>query len=171
MMTLIVGGAASGKSQLAEALAVRDTGSPRVYLATMEPFDQECLRRIEKHRRMRADKGFETVECYRNLAEVQVSPNSTVLLECMGNLAANELYGGSGCQAEERILSGIRTLRAQCGHLIVVSNEVCSGGSRYEGDTIPYLKLLGRLNCRMAAMADHVSEAVCGVHLWHKGGL
>ena len=54
MMTLVVGGADSGKSEYAERLVVRAGEAPRVYIATMQPFDQESLRRIEKHRRMRA---------------------------------------------------------------------------------------------------------------------
>lgn len=53
MMTLVVGGSASGKSAWAEELAVRSPGRPRIYIATMEPFDEECLRRIDRHRQIR----------------------------------------------------------------------------------------------------------------------
>ena len=54
MMTLVVGGAASGKSEYAEGLVLASACQKRIYIATMEPFDEECLRRIEKHRVMRA---------------------------------------------------------------------------------------------------------------------
>ena len=137
----------------------------------MEPFDDECLRRIEKHRRMRAEKRFKTLECYTDLASVTVQPDSGVLLECMSNLCANELYSprGSGNGAEAAILRGVERLRGRCGDLVVVSNEVFSGGSRYEGDTLRYLKLLGRVNRRLAAMADNVCEVVCGVPVYYKG--
>ena len=54
MMTLVVGGSASGKSAYAEGLILAAKSWPRTYIATMEPFDDECLRRIEKHRRLRA---------------------------------------------------------------------------------------------------------------------
>ena len=171
MLTLVVGGAASGKSELAEAFAVRSPQKEKIYVATMEPYGEESLRRIEKHRRMRAGKGFCTLECYRDLKSLQVPAGSTVLLECLGNLCANELYGGSGDRAGEEILAGVRSLTEQCGHLVIVSNEVCSGGTAYAGDTLRYLQLLGRLNCELAALADHVCEAVCGVPVWHKGGL
>ena len=171
MMTLVVGGAASGKSEYAEDLILAAKGWPRTYIATMEPFDEECLRRIEKHRVMRAEKRFETLECYTDLASVTVPPDSVVLLECMSNLCANEMYSprGSGDRAAETIREGVERLKSQCGDLVVVSNEVFSGGSRYEGDTLRYLKLLGRVNRRLAAMADNVCEVVCGVPEYYKG--
>ena len=56
MFTLVVGGAASGKSEYAESLVLQDL--PRYYIATMQPFDGECRARIAKHRRMRAEKQF-----------------------------------------------------------------------------------------------------------------
>ena len=62
MLTLVLGGAASGKSEYAESLVLRTTG-PRYYLATMQVWDAECAARVEKHRKMRAAKQFETVEC------------------------------------------------------------------------------------------------------------
>ena len=171
MMTLVVGGSASGKSAYAESLILAAKSWPRTYIATMEPFDEECLRRIEKHRVMRAEKRFETLECYTDLASVTVPPDSVVLLECMSNLCANEMYSphGSGDRAVDAILRGVEHLKEQCGDLVVVSNEVCSGGSRYEGDTLRYLKLLGRVNRRLAAMADNVCEVVCGVPVYYKG--
>ena len=62
MLTLVLGGAASGKSACAESLVLK-TGLPRYYLATMQVWDAECAARVEKHRKMRAQKQFETLEC------------------------------------------------------------------------------------------------------------
>ena len=62
MLTLVLGGAASGKSAYAESLVLK-TGLPRYYLATMQVWDAECAARVEKHRKMRAQKQFETLEC------------------------------------------------------------------------------------------------------------
>lgn len=172
MMTLVIGGAASGKSEFAEALAAKTSfDAPRIYVATMEPFDKECLERIKRHRAMRAGKSFETLECYTGLEEVDVPAGSTVLLECVSNLCANELYSPDGRkeQTAEVILKGVEHLRHRCGDLIVVSNEVFSGGTRYEGDTLHYLWVLAEINRGLAAMADNVCEVVSGVPVYHKG--
>ena len=172
MLTLVIGGTASGKSAYAEELVMRSARKPRVYIATMEPFDSECLERIRRHRDMRAKKAFETVECYTDLCSVKVTAGCAALLECMGNLCANELYSpaGSGDGAESAILRGVDRLLPQCGELVIVSNEVFSGGSGYQGDTIRYLRLLARVNRALAARADRVCEVVCGVPVYHKGG-
>lgn len=171
MMTLVVGGAASGKSEYAEGLVLASACQKRIYIATMEPFDEECLRRIEKHRAMRAEKRFETLECYTDLASVTVPPDSVLLLECMSNLCANEMYSprGSGDRAAETIREGVERLKSQCGDLVVVSNEVFSGGSCYEEGTMAYLRQLAQINCMMAAMADNVCEVACGIPVYYKG--
>ena len=171
MMTLVVGGAASGKSEYAEGLVLASACQKRIYIATMEPFDEECLRRIEKHRVMRAEKRFETLECYTDLASVTVPPDSVVLLECMSNLGANEMYSprGSGDRAAETIREGVERLKSQCGDLVVVSNEVFSGGNCYEEGTMAYLRQLAQINRMMAAMADNVCEVACGIPVYYKG--
>ena len=137
MFTLVIGGAASGKSGYAEGLVLLSPHRPRYYIATMEPFGEEGRRRVEKHRRMRADKEFETVECYHTLSSVRLPRRGTVLLECIGNLAANELYSpggaGSGSGALSAIVDGVDALLAQCADLVVVSNEVFTGGADYAG--------------------------------------
>lgn len=172
MMTLIVGGASSGKSEFAESIILSCRLYPRIYIATMEPFGAEAATRIERHRQMRAQKQFQTLECYTGLESVTIPQGAAVLLECLGNLSANELYSpaGSGCRAFEAVLAGIKKLKARCGHLVVVSNEVHSGGTAYEGDTLRYLELLGALNCALAECSDEVYEIVSGIPVKLKGG-
>ena len=80
MLTLVLGGAASGKSAYAEHLAVQ-SGGPRYYLATMQVWDAECAARVAKHRAMRAQKQFATVECPQNLHLVRLPQQGTALLE------------------------------------------------------------------------------------------
>ena len=170
MLTLVLGGAASGKSEYAESLVLQTTG-PRFYLATMQVWDAECAARVEKHRRMRAEKRFETVECPLHLDAVRLPARGTALLEDLGNLTANELYdpAGAGEQAAEAILAGLDSLAAQCENLIVVSNEVFSGGADYAGDTERYLLTLARVNNAFAARADRVVRVVCGIPVYYKG--
>lgn len=171
MLTLVVGGAASGKSEYAERLVLQ-TALPRYYLATMQVWDAECAARVEKHRRMRAEKQFETLECPLHLGTVHLPARGTALLEDLGNLTANELYdpAGAGEAAASAILDGLGRLAAQCEHLVVVSNEVFSGGADYAGDTDRYLKALAQVNNALAARADAVVRVVCGIPVYYKGG-
>ena len=161
MLTLVIGGAASGKSAYAERLVLQ-TALPRYYLATMQVWDAECAARVEKHRRMRAEKQFETLECPLHLGVVRLPARGT----------ANELYApaGAGEAAASAILDGLDKLAAQCEHLVVVSNEVFSGGANYMGDTDRYLKALAQVNNALAARADAVVRVVCGIPVYHKGG-
>jgi adenosylcobinamide kinase/adenosylcobinamide-phosphate guanylyltransferase len=112
MFTLVIGGAASGKSAYAEQLIVAAGNKPRTYIATMQPFDDECRARIQKHRMMRQEKGFETIECYTDLAvlEGKLPKGGAVLLECLSNLAANERYSpeGAGERALEAMIKGVQ---------------------------------------------------------------
>lgn len=70
MIFLVTGGSASGKSEYAEALVTHFGGDERYYIATMKPYDKESYRRIERHRAMRRDKGFTTVEWYTDLTKL-----------------------------------------------------------------------------------------------------
>ena len=172
MTVLVCGGAASGKSACAEELLCKLSGdAPRVYLATMRPFGAEAAARIEKHRAQRAGRSFDTVECYVNLSSAPVPPDCAVLLEDIGNLCANELFDveGSGDGAADAILRGVDTLRRRCRVLVIVSNEVGSGGADYAGDTRKYLRVLGEVNRRLAVLSDAVCEVVCGIADYYKG--
>lgn len=99
MLTLIIGGAASGKSEYAEHLAAAAPG-PRVYLATMRRHDAECEARIEKHRAARAGRGFVTCEREAGLSGLALPAGTrTVLLEDLGNLGRQRALrrrGGGG---------------------------------------------------------------------------
>ena len=112
MLTLVLGGAASGKSAYAESLVLK-TGLPRYYLATMQVWDAECAARVEKHRKMRAQKQFETLECPLHLDRLVLPGRGTVLLEDLGNLVANELYspGGAGKHTAEAVFGRAGTPR------------------------------------------------------------
>lgn len=181
MFCVITGGSGSGKSEYAERLAVRlskMSGGGRYYFATMEPWGEEAEARIRRHRQMRAGKGFQTVECctgLREKVEALISggkslEGSCVLLECMSNLVANEQYRKDGAkeQTVPAVMEGVRSLLRHCAHLVVVTNEVFSGGKDGE-EMESYKRMLGEINCQMAKTADYVSEVVCGVALPIKG--
>lgn len=168
MMTLVMGGAASGKSAYAEALICGAGELRRVYLATMQPFGKEAEERIRKHREMRADKGFETRECFTVRAVLKLSaslpPGAAVLLEDLGNLCANEMFSGNPeGRTAAAVITAVTALREQCSELVIVANEVFSGGAEYAGETLSYLRLLGQVSIALAAMADRVVEVQCGI--------
>ena len=172
MLTLFIGGASSGKSELAEVLA-RSQPGPRVYLATLSARDAESRARILRHRQRRAKDGYTTLEVPLGLTRLgadALPPDSLVLLESIGTLAANELFspGGAARNAEAEILAGIDLLARRCRHLVLVSEEVNSGGADYLGDTLCYLRLMGRLNQALAQKADRVYEAAAGLAIRRK---
>ncbi|MCD7867423.1 MAG: bifunctional adenosylcobinamide kinase/adenosylcobinamide-phosphate guanylyltransferase [Clostridiales bacterium] len=172
MLILVTGGSGSGKSAYAEERAVLFPAKRRIYVATMYPYDLESRHRVDRHRRMRWGKDFETVECYTHLDELYLPRDCTVLLECMSNLVANEMFmeGGAGERAEEEILEGIRQLRSQVRDMVIVTNEICSDGCLYERETVRYQEVLGHINQKLARIADEVAEVVYGIPLILKGG-
>lgn len=93
-MGLIIGDSGSGKSAIAETLIVSYGASRRYYIATMSASDAESQRRIARHRRMRDGKGFETLECPTDLATAVPDAAGDILLECLSNLVANEMFLG-----------------------------------------------------------------------------
>lgn len=166
MVHLVTGGSGSGKSSYAEALF--PAGGTYIYLATMKPSGEESKEKIRRHRRLRLGKGFVTVECAAGLDRVILPENDGVLLECVSNLAANELYREDGSlrgrrETEEKIVSGIENIRRQTAVLVVVTNEVCGDVGDYSSGTREYMVLLGKVNQRLARMADKVTEVVYGI--------
>ena len=172
MLTLVTGGSGSGKSAFAEDRVLSFGDAQRIYIATMHPFDEESHKRIERHQKMRAGKGFETVECYTGLKNVKLPAGCVVLLECMSNLVANEMFREDGFHPEvsEKITEGVRNLLSQAEHVVIVTNEIFSDGILYEGESEKYKEQLGKINCNLAEMADAVVEVVYGIPVWHKGG-
>ena len=175
MFALIVGGSGSGKSEYAEELAVRlslGEGVPLYYIATMRPFGEEGRRRVERHQRQRAGKGFVTIECYVGLKELELPGEGVVLLECLSNLTANEMFeaDGAGSCTPQEVLLGVEKIQLGSRHLIVVTNDVFSDGILYEEATRRYQGYLGEINRKLAREADEVTEVVCGIPLWVKGG-
>ena len=96
MMILVTGGSGSGKSSFAEDCIVSFGNARRIYIATMYPFDEESKKRVKRHQAMRQGKGFDTLECYTGLVRAAIPEGSTVLLECMSNLVANEMFQENG---------------------------------------------------------------------------
>ena len=170
MKTLIIGGSGSGKSELAEQICLSH-GGILTYIATMQPYGPEAQKRIERHHALRAGKGFNTVECYHNLDQQTGISQGTVLLECLGNLVANEFFSGNSIDvtAEQKIYSGIEMLEHASDNLVIVTNDIFADGMLYDHEMQQYLQLLGNINAVIAQRFDQVIEVVCGLSIWHKG--
>lgn len=170
-MTVVIGGSKCGKSGYAEKILDSFDGK-KLYIATMIPYGDEAQTAIERHRKMRSNKGFETVEKYTDLQEIRLPKNYAVLLECMGNLIANEMFKNEEItDPTEKILKGIESLNAQAQHLVIVTNNVASDGVFYESGTMEYIRVMGEINRRMSELADNVTECVYGIPLVVKGKL
>ena len=198
MIHLVTGGSGSGKSEYGEGLILDIPDGERFYIATMESSGREAERRIARHRKLREGKGFFTIERPRDLGGLILpgEGRKNVLLECVSNLAANEMFGGGACGSAEsagetgacglaepaqetgpdrlaelarRIVSDIRSLARQADHLVIVTNQVGEDGCCYDRETRAYIALVGRVNQELAKLADQVTEVVFGIPVIVKG--
>ena len=186
MMELVTGGSGSGKSAYAEEALCgpasfpdrgqgKETGTQqdgqRYYIATMPSWDKETEKKIAKHRAMRAGKGFCTLEWYTDFeerlerADCPGMEGADILVECLSNLTANEMYmeGGAGKNTADAVIRGILCLRDRCRNLVVVTNDVFSESAEDSPEMRIYKETLGRINCALAEAADRVTEVVCGI--------
>lgn len=164
MITLIVGTPDSGKSLLAENIAVKlSGGGKKYYLATMVPFGEEGKMRVEKHQRMREGKGFITLEWPDDISlrlnDSMDFSGSTILLECMSNLVGNELYSENNHGTSDEILSkkiidAMHKLNAKAKNVIIVTNEFALEDEQYDAATKRYVKLIAIVNKALMDMAD-----------------
>lgn len=162
MLVLITGGSKNGKSRIAEQFIER-YNLPRYYLATMEPIGEEAEATIARHRRQRADKGYTTIERYTDIGDIEIPKKSAVLLECMGNLCANEMFTAGHMEPTEKILADVDALCRKVSLLVIVTSQVGSDGILYPAETEQYIRALGQINAALAQRADLALEAVCGV--------
>ena len=164
MLILLTGGSGCGKSSYAEKLCTA-LPQPRYYIAAMQPWGEGGARKVARHRAMRQGKGFETIERYRDLEHLVLPERGTALLECICNLTANEMFDEQGNCSDPcaRVLDGVEALAAQCGDLVVVTNDVGSDGGVYDASTRQYIDAVGRINAALASRADQVWELVCGI--------
>ncbi len=172
MRILLTGGSACGKSTYAEKLAM-SFPLPRYYIATMRVYDEESREKVARHRQMRNTKNFITIERDTDIHLIRLPRPGTVLLECMCNLTANEMFDhyGNITDVYGKIIYGIESLASQCENIIVVTNDVGSDGGKYDEGTREYIRTLGKLNISLAERSDCVYEMVCGIPVVLKGRL
>ena len=199
MVILVIGGSGSGKSERAESL-VLELGEKRIYLATMIASGEEGKQRVDRHKKLREGKEFDTIECPLFLEKLDLSGGTedpvkekskllgdykisekektkplediVALIEDIPNLVANEMFEeeGRGERCVQIIKEGIARLQKQVEHLVIVTGNVSEDGSLFDGDMKRYMECLNECNAFLTQMADRVEEVVCGIPLRIKQG-
>jgi len=183
-LTLILGGARSGKSTFAEQRAKELGGDHVLYVATSETKDEEMQQRVAKHRADRPS-GWGTVEASRNVAQAIRAARSgekVILLDCMTFLVANHLMDAAApeddpfddpsadpfdAEIEANVVAEVEALVAYVQEtdveMLVVSNEVGLGVVPPYELGRAYRDILGRANQILARHADEVQLLVAGI--------
>lgn len=184
-VTLITGGARSGKSSFAEEL-IRQKGDKILYVATAKPIDEEMKDRIKKHRERRPDY-WDTLEQYSGLKAVLPERSKHydgILLDCVTIMSTNILFDQPMMMKEdisfEEMLEAEKILTAEIDEfiscfadlscdLILVTNEVGLGLVPEYPISRFYRDALGRVNQALGKAADELYFVSCGVPLKMKG--
>jgi adenosylcobinamide kinase/adenosylcobinamide-phosphate guanylyltransferase len=164
-LTLVLGGARSGKSRFAESLA-RQHGGPRTYIATAEAFDDEMRQRIAKHREQRAGDGWQTIEATLDPAAV-LPREGLALLDCVTVWLGNLMHHGRDLRTEVAKLCA--TLETCPAEVILVSNEVGLSIVPENAMARRFRDEQGLANQALAAIADNVYFIAAGLPLNLKG--
>jgi adenosylcobinamide kinase / adenosylcobinamide-phosphate guanylyltransferase len=161
-ITLVLGGARSGKSRHAESL-VAALPPPWTYVATAQPGDTEMVSRIADHRARRARQGaaWRTVEAPHDLAAALEGSTGAVLVDCVTLWLSNRLLAAADMAAEIDRLEA--ALDRRTGATVLVSNEVGSGIVPDNALARQFRDLQGHVNQRLAARADRVVLLVAGL--------
>ena len=166
-LTLVLGGARSGKSRHAEAI-VGAAPPPRYYIATAEALDDEMRRRIDEHRSRRG-AGWQTVEAPLDLAAAldAVPADAPVLVDCLTLWLSNLMLAGRATGPAEDAL--IAALERRRGMTVLVSNEVGLGIVPENRLARDFRDAAGTLHRRVAEIAQHVHFMVAGIPTIVKG--
>ena len=162
-VTLVLGGARSGKSAFAEKLA--EEHRMCVYLATAESIDEEMGRRIEAHRARRGD-GWRTVEIPLDLPEAirrESSPEVCLLVDCLTVWLGNLMHHGRCVDAARTAL--LESLAGAPGPVVLVANEVGLGIVPDNEMARAFRDHAGRLNQAVARVARTVYFVAAGISM------
>ncbi|MDY1006797.1 MULTISPECIES: bifunctional adenosylcobinamide kinase/adenosylcobinamide-phosphate guanylyltransferase [unclassified Sphingomonas] len=166
---LVTGGARSGKSRHAQALAEAAGGHTLVYIATAQAFDGEMTERIARHRSER-DERWRTVEAPLALAAAIVeadAPDGVILVDCLTLWASNLML--TEADADTAIAALLDAIGRIEGRLVLVTNEVGMGIVPDNAMARRFRDLAGMLNQRVAAAVETVDLAVSGLTIRMKG--
>jgi len=161
LITLVLGGARSGKSRYAEWL-IATHPQPWIYLATAEARDEEMAERIAAHK-ARRNAGWQTIEAPHDLAEaLRAAPaGAAVLIDCLTLWLSNLIERGTDIEIQIAKLQ--EALAERVGATVIVSNEVGLGIVPDNALARRFRDLQGNLNQTLAAQAARVIIMVAGL--------
>ena len=161
MLTLVLGGARSGKSRYAESLIAR-LPQPWIYIATAEARDDEMAARITEHQ-ARREAGWQTIEAPHEVPEAlrEAPADAAVLVDCLTLWLTNVMLGSLDVEKMTAKLED--ALRARGGETVLVSNEVGLGIVPENELGRRFRDAQGILNQRMAALSERVVLTVAGL--------
>ena len=160
-MTLLLGGAASGKSRSAATLAAR-TGRSVTVIATAEALDDEMAARIARHRRERP-QGWAVIEEPLDLTGAVERARGATIVDCLTLWVSNLLGDDLGDEEiADRAAAAAKACAVRPEPTIVISNEVGSGIVPMHPLARRYRDVLGRVNAMFADEADVVALMVAG---------
>lgn len=168
MVSLVVGGAKSGKSMFAQDLAksLENKNGKLYYLATMNPYDLEDLKRIDNHIKDREGYGFETIEepLQMNSVARLLNNNDTILIDSITSIVTNSMFRGKDFykNVNEEIVNGLISIIKNAGNIILVSDYLFSDSIKYDEYTESFRKELGLVNRKIAQISDNVYECNYG---------
>ncbi|MEM8978791.1 MAG: bifunctional adenosylcobinamide kinase/adenosylcobinamide-phosphate guanylyltransferase [Pseudomonadota bacterium] len=168
-LTLVLGGAASGKSKFAEDLC-DVPGKSKIYIATSQAFDAEMQTKIEAHKKQRG-RGWQTFEapCYVASVLANRSENEVVLLDCLTFWLTNHLLADPTPPEDlQTVLSGLSNCAAP---VVVVSNELGQGIVPENALARRFRNEHGKMNQAVAAQANLVVQVIAGLPMVLKGQL
>lgn len=168
-LTLVLGGAASGKSRFAEALCVQ-SGLAKIYIATAQIYDDEMAQKVAKHITQRGE-GWTTIEAPLEIgtALLQASAGDVVLIDCATLWLTNVILGEHNVAAHSHLL--LDAIASCPASVVIVSNEVGQGIVPDNALSRTFRNAQGQLNQTLAAQADLVVAVMAGLPLALKGTL
>ncbi len=172
MLYLVTGGSASGKSAYAESLLWQSEAKRRVYLATMRPWDEECVRRIERHRQMREGKGFSTAEVYGRIRGEELLAQMRPL-DCGNEPSGEPVWADAEKTAGSGLVKDLRQERPDARTAAAERGDARPASAKIFPDTAVLLECMSNLltNLFYSPLYDRteLAELIASDLLWLNG--